>query len=370
MRALAVDRLRGLIIALMALDHASAFIIDRPRLGEFWGAVFPVYSDALPFVIRAVSHLCAPGFFLLMGASMALAAENHARGGGDFRELRGHLVRRGLILLVVQHILVNPGFLVGDPAPSPVPGIGDDVLLYFGVIYGLGAAMIVAAPLLRRSTSTLLILAAASIASSTVVLPDPARGGEAFSALLRLLWIPGQTDLLMVRYPLFPWLGVALLGVVLGRYVARSPEVLRRRIPALGLACVGVFVVLRAVGLGDPHVASGGWIEFLNLTKYPPSVDFLLWTLGVDLLLLGLLARVTRERGPLVTFGQAALFFYVVHLYLYGALARVLDAAAPGAGYVAMLGWWIAGLVVLLPLCAAYGRFKRGRPRGSVWRYF
>lgn len=372
MRSLAVDRLRGLIIALMALDHASAMLIDRPRIGEFWGAAFPSYESALPFVVRALTHLCAPGFFLLMGVSMALSAAADARrGGGDGSELRRRLIKRGLLLVVVQHFIVNPGWLVGDIPASPVPGDGGDFFLYFGVLYGLGAAMVVVAPLLRASTALLLVLAAAAIASSSLMVPEATRGGESFSALLHLLWIPGQSGPMMVRYPLFPWVGVTLLGVILGRALSRDPTATRRLAAPLGAAAIVAFLGLRAADLGDAHRwAHGSWIDFFNLTKYPPSPDFLLWNLGLDLLLLALLARVPGERGPLVTFGQAALFFYVVHLYLYGLMGRAFDALLPGAGHGEMLAGWLVGLALMLPLCAAYGRFKRGRPPTSLWRFF
>jgi uncharacterized membrane protein len=137
-----------------------------------------------------------------------------------------------------------------------------------------------------------------------------------------------------------------------------------------------LFFILRASGgYGNIHPAEGtGWIDFLNLTKYPPSLTFLLLTLGVDLIVLGLLAALSRlvrlERWafPLVVFGRVPLFFYIAHLFLFALVGSVL--APEGTTIPGMYPFWLLGLLVLFPLCWGYLRFKQSRPPGSLWRFF
>lgn len=117
-------------------------------------------------------------------------------------------------------------------------------------------------------------------------------------------------------------------------------------------------------------------IDFFNVVKYPPSITFLLLTLGIDLILLAVFSRVWRGKpssrlwslNPLTVFGKTPLFFYVSHLYLYGFIGRTFFRE--GTGIPAMYPWWIVGLVILYPLCLIYGRFKESRSPDSIWRFF
>ena len=124
---------------------------------------------------------------------------------------------------------------------------------------------------------------------------------------------------------------------------------------------------LRTAGLGDYHDAPPGLIGFLSLTKYPPSLDFLLVMLGVDLILLALLARSDAgvARAPLQVFGQVPLFFYLLHLYVFGALSWFFRT---GASFGVMYLVWAAALVAMYPACRWYARFKASRPMTSLWR--
>jgi hypothetical protein len=107
------------------------------------------------------------------------------------------------------------------------------------------------------------------------------------------------------------------------------------------------------------------WIAFLNLVKYPPSLTFLLLTLGVNWVLLALLARLPDGwLRPFTLYGRVPLFFYLAHLYLYGLMGQFVQTDIPG-----MIPYWLLGLLILAPLCWGYGRFKNGRSPGSVWRF-
>jgi uncharacterized membrane protein len=167
---------------------------------------------------------------------------------------------------------------------------------------------------------------------------------------------------------------VALLGMTLGKTMARDPRRAYRQAFLFGTGALVLFPIVRSIGwpVGDFHPPAGpGWIAFLNLTKYPPSLAFLLVTLGIDLLLLALLSRaeeiVKRWGRPLLVFGRTALFFYIVHLYVYGLTGLAFPKGIP-------LSWmylfWLGGLVLFYFLCSWYGRFKAQKTPDSVWRMF
>lgn len=374
----ALDALRGLLMILMALDHARSFIA-RDHPSEFWGMALPHYEHALPFITRLVTHLCAPGFFFLLGAGVMLFAEARRRLGWSEGRITGYLLRRGLVLILLQLLVENPAWLIGKlgaSVPTEVhgsggpPGGGEAVWLYFGVLYGLGTAMIACSILWRFKTAVVLGASIAALAATQVLLPGPEQARELYPALYRLLLIPGQTGSLLVLYPLLPWLGIAGLGVAFGRWLLRAPDLAYRTAGAVGATLLFAFAALRYHGgWGDFHpLEASGWIPFFNVTKYPPSLSFVCLTLGINGLLLAVLARGVPGRpvvAPLLVFGRTALFFYLVHLYLYGLLGYAFPA---GASFAVMYSVWLLGLAVLYPLCLWYGRFKHSTAAESLWR--
>jgi len=379
-RTLGVDALRGLIIALMALDHARS-AIARNHPSEFWGVPLPVYPDALSFLTRLVTHLCAPGFFLLMGFSMVMMHAARTARGWEEAKVRRHLIVRGMVLMVVQHLLVNPGFLaMGSGADVPtdhygvdwVPGSNGQILLYFGVLQSLGWSMLLGAFCLRLPAVVLVAMGVGVWISSQGMLPPPTEVETVFAIPWRLLLIAGQTGAVHVRYPILPWFGVALFGMGLAKVWLDARDKGLRMAVVLGVVLLGAFLVVREIGgPGNTHPPQPGWIGFLNVTKYPPSIAFLCVTTGTNLLLLAALERFGSRLGGLwtmlCTFGGASLFFYVVHLYLYGAMGWAFPRGV-------ILPWlypvWGVGLLLLVPACRRYSRFKATRPTESLWRLF
>jgi uncharacterized membrane protein len=368
MRLAPLDGLRGLIIVVMALDHANAFVAHAHPPPEFWSAPTTVPPGALAFLTRFVTHFAAPGFFFLMGAGMALLAESRRGLGWAERAIVGHLALRGCLLIGLQLLVENPAWRIGD-GPIFTP---DVFLSYFGVLYGLGASMIVGAFLLRLRPALLLGLGVAAELATELLIAWLRRAGAVPSPLLQLLIVPGPAAGFTVYYPLVPWLGVALCGVAFGRLLARDPARAYRRAAAAGASLLALFLALRlAGGFGNLQPPAGpGWIAFLNVVKYPPSIVFLTLTLGVDLILLALLARaggtLRRWGHPLLAFGRSPLFFYIAHLYLYGLIGLALGPH--GTGIARMYPDWLLGLAILYPLCWLYGRFKRRQAPDSVWR--
>ena len=364
-------------MVLMAIDHASYFIA-RTHSREFWGTSLPDYAAALPFVLRAASHICAPGFFLLMGAGMAMLAEARRASGWSSARLRRFFLLRGLILIAAQLVIENPAwglaFVRGVPGSfvsrgGPIPGSGEGLAIYLGVLFALGAAMLFWSLAIRLPTVAVAGISLAALVATAWATPGPAAFGVDYPAWVRVLQIPGRSGFIVGFYPVIPWLGITGLGILLGRRVRSRPEDLSAQaLVAAGVLLAG-FVILRGLGgFGNFHPAPAGWIGFLNVTKYPPSLTFVLLTLGVNALLLGLYSRWGGQGlAWLAVFGRTPFFFYVVHLYLYGLMGWIVPA---GVSQVKMLFFWLAGLVLLYPLCRGYGRFKTIRPAASIWRFF
>lgn len=379
-RSSTIDRLRGLLMALMAVDHA-AFFLARRHGGEFWGIPLPQYDSAAWFLTRWVTHLCAPGFVLLMGTSMVYHETARRSEGWTTERIRRSWLVRGLLLVALQLLVENPAWLVGslNGAPeTPVPGAaGAPIRFHFGVLYALGVSMMVGAFMLRWPRPLLALVGVVFTIGTAAILPGPEWAAQPLSSLSRLLFIPGRTGDLQVFYPALPWIGVTAFGILLGRELRRDRALALRLAPAIGAMALALFALLRMRGLRSGAAADlmnvnlqlqPGWIGFLNVTKYPPAPTFLLLTIGLDLLLLALLARVTL--GPagriLETFGRTALFFYLLHLWFFALLSIVV----PKVGLVPMYLLWLIALLVLYLACVRYARFKEGTAPGSIWRLF
>lgn len=377
-RLLSLDAMRGLIMVLMALDHAS-FFIAKTHSHEFWGTAMPRYDSVMPFLLRAVTHLCAPGFFLLMGVGMALFIGGRIREGwGSWRVARFFFIR-GFLLIAFQQFLENPAWYLGSLGTAtgaftsrggPIPGGGASSKFYLGVLYGLGSTMVVWGLLFRLPTFAVIAVSVAAIGLTQVVVSEFADPRAVYPPFMRMLLIPGHTDEWMVFYPTIPWMGITGLGMVLGRLLQGHHAGVVRGLCISGAGALVLFVIICLLdGFGNFHRAEPGWIGFFNLTKYPPDLSFLLLTTGIDLLLLRswmwLESRNPSGGQIMAVFGSSPLFFYITHLYLYALMGW---AFPHGMGLVQMLLFWIAGLLILYPFCLWYGRFKQGRPTGSLWR--
>lgn len=371
-RLASLDALRGFIMVVMALDHANSFIAHGKLEPELWYFLFPNYEgDAVAFLTRLVTHLAAPGFFLLMGVGMALfTASRRARDWHNHRIITHFLLRGGLLILF-QFLLENPAWDIG---------LENSPLDYFGVLYALGASMMLGSILLLLPTGAVLTLSLLLILSTEALLPTVPTGFATFPTAQLLLTTPGFGEILvpqtLVLYPVLPWLGVTGLGIVFGRFLHQNRDQTYRWSTYLGLAALLLFALVRlanSYGNIRPNL-TGNWIGFLNLVKYPPSLTFLLFTLGVNLLILRLFV-VWEQRKTLSSlmqlftiFGREPLFFYIVHLYLYGLLGLWLNRNG-SLNVPQMYPYWLLGLVILWPLCWGYGRFKKSRATHSLWRF-
>lgn len=370
-RLIPLDALRGLIMMVMALDHANLLIARAHSRPEMWGGFFPIYTDPLVWMTRVITHLAAPGFFWLMGASMILFATGREKLGWTRGAVIRFLVLRGTLLILLQLLVENPAWIWGTGGPLTFL----DTPIYLGVLYGLGGAMILGALFLWAEPSVLLAISAALWVGTEIAIRYFAPDALRFSPVMAWLLLPDGAPQFDVLYPILPWLGVTTFGMAFGKWFVENPELAYRRALSYGIVFLAVFVPLRALnGFGNIRPQLGtGWMAFLNPVKYPPAVTFLLPTLGIDFALLFAFSRraahfVTRSTSPLLIFGATPLFFYLAHLYLYGFIGRTFFPT--GTGIAGMYPWWLIGLVILYPLCRVYSRFQNTRPPNSVWRFF
>jgi uncharacterized membrane protein len=373
-----LDAHRGLIMALMAIDHASYFIA-RAHSAEFWGATLPSYPNAWWFWTRWITHLCAPGFFLLMGIGMTLFAVSRLRAGWSEHRITAFFMIRGVLLILLQLLVENPAWWFGDKIAAPgamtfrggVPGAGSGEDLYLGVLFALGGAMVFWALMRRASSPLVALISLASILAAQCVTPDRNHAGFPYSPVLRVLIIPGYTNGLIVFYPLIPWLGITGLGLLFGRLLRKDPFKAGRIAAWTAAGCLILFVLVRSFGsFGNLNIVAPGWMGFLNVVKYPPSLSFLAITLAINLILIALWRRLEstfqNRFNPFLVFGRTPLFFYLLHLWLYAFFGLPFRE---GSSLVTMYLIWLLGLAVLYPLCFLYARFKNGKPVTSLWRF-
>jgi uncharacterized membrane protein len=369
-RLLALDALRGLVIVFMALDHANFFIAQKYSPGEYWGGEFPTYADALPFLTRFVTHFCAPGFFFLMGVGMLLFAHSRQKQGWSKWMVIQHFLIRGGVLMALQLLVVNRAWEL-----SPT---GWELETYIGVLFALGGTMILGSLLLWLKPPYLLGLTAILLIGTELLVPDPGLWGQ----IQRTHWIDflnpvlihaGGDTKLWSNYPMLPWLELVTLGIVFGYWLVEDRKKAFRRALYLGVAFLLAFASIRALdGFGNIRPRAGdSWMDFLNPVKYPPSITFTLLTTGINLLLLRLFEWIRKRwpaaLRPLGVFGQAPLFFYVLHLFLYAGLGHWLTPQ--GTSVAAMYPYWLLGVFVLFPLTLWYGEFKHRQSPNSILRF-
>jgi uncharacterized membrane protein len=243
----------------------------------------------------------------------------------------------------------------------------------YGVLFGLGGAMIVGILFLRLGTLPLFGIGTGLILI-TQILPDVMNNlGIGHLPVVRMFLVPGQAGDWFTIYPILPWLGIAALGMAFGRELLKDRTQAYRKTLIAGVVFLMLFVLVRSVGEFGNFIpsAGAGWIDFLNMVKYPPSLGFTLLTLGIGLLLIVLFAklgeRLKRWGRPLLVFGGTALFFYFMHWFL---LIQFSSFFPNGTSLPIMYLVWALIAVLLFPICSTYLDFKRETTPESFWRLF
>ncbi len=348
-----VDLLRGLLMLLMAIDHSRDFFssvsgVDPTDPTQSWPALFAT---------RWITHLCAPGFVALAGASVYLQRQR----GKTAAQTAKLLATRGLWLIFLEFTVISFGWSFAF-----APGLQ--------VIWAIGFAMLFLAALQRLPTIVIGCIGAAIVLvhnlfdrftpSPGLMIPRPGS--------LDVLWIFLHHSgiiffhghpVAFVLYPIVPWIGIIALGYAFGAVVILSPERRRKVASSLGFSFLLIFTGLRIFhGYGDPipfhHLPTEAQtaMSFFEVLKYPPSLQYVLATLGVLLLLYTLFdLAVSRSwlhklRGIVEIYGRVPFFYYVLHIYFLH-LGALLLTAAEGKNW----HFWLQPAAVFTDHLAGWG---------------
>jgi uncharacterized membrane protein len=372
-----IDLLRGAVMIIMALDHVRDYFhytasTDSPTN-------LATTTPAL-FFTRFITHFCAPTFVFLAGISAQLTGLKKSKG-----ELAIFLIKRGIWLVFIELLIVSLGWTF-----NPLYNV-----LILQVIWAIGISMIMLGLLVRLSSGFILVLGLLIICFHNLLdYAEVSRHGN-----LNVLWdlahygkfMPVHlftNHIALIVYPFLPWTGIMMTGYGIGRLFTNqySAESRRKILLSWGFGTLILFVVIRFINLyGDPS----GWqtqknllftiFSFINLTKYPPSLDYILMTIGVAMILLGCLERNTGKRLSFVRiFGRVPFFFYVLHIYLIHLICVIFFFAehypakdidpqhSPfmfrpdkfGFGLEIVYLIWIGVILILFPLCKWYNNYK------------
>ncbi len=377
----AIDMLRGLVIAIMVLDHTRDFFhyyalrLDPTDPAKTW---------PLLFATRWVTHLCAATFVFLAGVSIYFQKANGKK------DLTPFLLKRGLWLILLECTVVSFGFDFGEP------------FLFLQVIWAIGASMICMSLIARLSARVVLglglailllypfALAAIAHASVGTTGATSANVTGLVGVLLTVSLAPGMIGThVLAFYAFIPWLSIMCLGFGLGPIYRLGQTERSRKLLPIAIGLLALFVVVRLIdGYGDPapwtHQASAvrTFLSFMNVSKYPPSPDYAFATLGISILLF---LALDKLKGPLarvlLAYGRTPLFTYVCHIYilhllmlaLVVALGFPLGTATDTVGSTKVLnnGWgfglpvvyaiWLAVLALLIPLSMWFSALKARR---------
>jgi uncharacterized membrane protein len=375
-RTASIDLLRGIVMVVMALDHARDYFGTTP-----YEPTDLDKTNLALFFTRWITHFCAPTFVFLAGTAAWLSRAKRTDG-----ELAAFLVKRGTWLVFFE-MIVNNFCWYFDVTFS---------ITVLQVIWAIGCSMIFLALLVKLSPR---VIAAVGL---TIVCLHNALDHEHPGANTpwHVLWaVVHEQDMGVfveghhfgVFYPLVPWVGVMALGYALGSLyrgtdgVVRPAEERARLLLRIGGAVTAGFVVLRAINVyGDPHpweargTIARMLMSFLNCNKYPPSLAYLAMTLGPAILLLGVFDRTVQSAakglvGVLVVYGRVPFFYYVLHVLLIHGASEVVYSLQVGR-LVMVRKWfgpealnvglpmtyvvWITAVAALYPLCLWFSRVK------------
>lgn len=352
----AIDVLRGLVMVIMALDHTRDFFshlgFEPENLARTWYALF---------FTRWITHFCAPLFFFLAGTGAFFYGQRRTPA-----ELSRFLLTRGLWLIVLEFTVVGTGWTFQ---------VFHNLM---GVIWALGACMVLMAAMVRLPVRWLAALSVLIIATHNLldgIRPVQFGSMAWFWTVLHVrgfVFLPFHIPM-FVLFQIIPWVAVMGAGYAFGTVYLLDAKRRRKVIARLGLALTLAFVLLRATNLyGNPPAGQGGvsqgdWhvqptfektvILFLDVEKYPPSLQFLLMTLGPSFLLLAWIEKLTSRRpmtpwiaSILVIYGRVPLFFYILHIYLIHALAVIAALL-----FREPVGWLLHGGFFLNDLPTGYG---------------
>lgn len=381
-----LDLLKGLVIIIMAIDHVRDYFHNSSYLFD---PTDPTLTTVPLFLTRFITNFCAPAFSFLAGLSAYIVGRKKSQ-----IELSSFLLKRGLWLVFVELIIMMFGWHFDIGFKN----------VFLGVIWILGISMICLAGLIHLPKKVVLIFSCVFIFGHNLL--DNIHFDN--SILWKILHERGPFLItpehsFRVGYPIIPWVAVMSLGYYFGSFYDNTFDPLKRLrlFNIIGIIAIVAFVAIRSINIYGNLTQ---WKEydnlkqtvfsFFNLSKYPPSLDFLLVTLGGAFLFL---ANTEKLKGKIVNFlcvfGRVPFFFYIIHIYLIHFLA-MLTAEITGFGWQSMilhsLPWairvdelkgfgfnlaivymiWIFVIAMLYPLCKKFDAYKQNNKDKWWLSYF
>jgi uncharacterized membrane protein len=312
-RIQSIDMLRGLVMVLMALDHSrsffhyGAFVYDPTDLAT---------TTPIVFLTRFITHFCAPVFVFLAGTSAFLYGSKKTKP-----ELCKFLITRGLWLIFIEIAIMTVLWFFN---------ITYNIIL-LQVIWAIGVSMIFLGAFIYLPWKVLLVVAIILVAGHNILDGITAEGKSFVSILWYVFHQPyflalSENLIIMVSYPVLPWIGVMALGYCFGKLYSNEFDASLRKkwLLRLGFGAIALFIILRAINVYGDLVPWGAQknilftvFSFINVTKYPPSLDFILLTLGPALLFLHATETVKNKVSDFfIVFGRVPFFYYILHLFL------------------------------------------------------
>ncbi|WP_353779469.1 heparan-alpha-glucosaminide N-acetyltransferase domain-containing protein [Winogradskyella sp. 3972H.M.0a.05] len=384
-RIQSIDILRGLVMVIMALDHVRDYFHINAFVGNY-----PENLESTNMVLfgtRFITHYCAPVFVFLAGTSAFLYGQGKTKG-----ELSKFLITRGLWLVFVEIVINN--FLWWFDV-----GFG---FINLQVIWAIGICMIVLGLLIHLPKRVLLVLGLLIVFGHNA-LDGITKEGSSFGSIVWYFLHQsngigiGESRYLWFSYPVLPWIGTMVLGYCLGEFYKKgaNAELRNQWLVRIGLVAIALFFVFRGFNF---YADLAPWeeqatlektiISFFNLTKYPPSLSFLLITLGPALLFLRFIEPVKNWiTDKLLVFGRVPFFYYILHIFVIHVTAiigllitgkdwklMILDNETMGSGALRGYGYslltvylvWLGIVILLYPICKKYMKYKANN-RDKKW---
>ncbi len=362
-RIVSIDILRGIVMVIMALDHARDYFTNYQ-----YDPTDLSHPNTAYFFTRWITHYCAPVFVFLAGTSAYLSFNK----GKTKKEAARFLFTRGIWLIIMEVTLVRFGWMFNLDYSQVV----------FQVIWAIGCSMVFLSGLIFLPYNLILTIGLLMIFGHNrldgIHADMFAENGVFWNIIHQFGFVPiGNDNTLVVIYPIVPWIGVMATGYCFGRIFTKAPTDRDKWLYSIGITAMVLFVVIRYINAyGDLHpwsTQTTGWytfLSFINCTKYPPSLCYLLMTLGPAITLLPLLEKLQGAASRFFTvFGRVPMFYYLMHIYLLHFMALITGLIVgapidyftssekifgnkPGWGYdlpIVYLYWILAVLILYLP---------------------
>ncbi len=367
-RIQSVDLLRGIVMIIMALDHVRFFMGPTSFAPED-----PTQTTVLLFFTRWITHFCAPAFVFLAGTSTFLYARNT---NCDLQTLRNFLFTRGLWIIFVEIFLLN---LVLQFLPYQ--------FVTLQVLWVIGWSMILLSGLIYLPRSMILLFGLTLVFGHNLLdyIFAYGEGGWLYVLLHQKHMFMTRPLPIFVYYPLVPWPGIMALGYLFGRLLVLSTPHRNAQIWTVGLIGIVLFLVLRAVNYyGDPvpwETQERGpiytFLSFLNTEKYPPSLLFILMTLGPSVLMIPWLEKWQGWKVKFISvFGRVPFFFYLLHFTIAHVIAIIWSQwrfgtsewwLGPSSGFpegyqpdlAVVFAIWPLVILICYPLCLWFANYKK-----------